>query len=91
MNKQETVDKYGKEQVLTWRRSYDIPPPPCDITSPHCPANDPKYSNIAEAAGIRTESLKVNFALLFIFQICLFCEIGGISDYSGARSSLLAQ
>lgn len=27
LNKQETVDKYGKDQVLIWRRSYDVPPP----------------------------------------------------------------
>ena len=27
LNKQETVEKYGKEQVLIWRRSYDVPPP----------------------------------------------------------------
>eukprot|EP01034_Spumella_vulgaris_P025425 gene25425-31885_t len=58
MNKQETVDKYGKEQVLVWRRSYDIPPPPCDIASPSYPANDPKYAGIPEAAVIQTESLK---------------------------------
>ncbi len=59
MNKQETVDKYGKDKVLTWRRSYDIPPPECDVTSSHYPANDPKYANIPAAAHIRTESLKV--------------------------------
>lgn len=27
LNKQETADRYGKEQVHEWRRSYDIPPP----------------------------------------------------------------
>lgn len=59
MNKQETVDKYGKDQVLVWRRSYDIPPPECDVDSPNFPANDPKYAHIKEAAHIRTESLKV--------------------------------
>ena len=43
LDKQETVDKYGKDQVLIWRRSYDIPPPVVDKTSEHHPANDPRY------------------------------------------------
>jgi 2,3-bisphosphoglycerate-dependent phosphoglycerate mutase len=57
LNKQETADKHGMEKVMTWRRSYDIPPPECDLSSEHCPANDPKYANNKEAAAIRTESL----------------------------------
>jgi 2,3-bisphosphoglycerate-dependent phosphoglycerate mutase len=44
LDKQETVDKYGKDQVLVWRRSYDIPPPPVDKASEHHPANDPRYA-----------------------------------------------
>ena len=44
LDKQETVDKYGKDQVLVWRRSYDIPPPTVDKSSPHHPANDPRYA-----------------------------------------------
>jgi 2,3-bisphosphoglycerate-dependent phosphoglycerate mutase len=45
LDKQETVDKYGKDQVLIWRRSYDIPPPVVDTTSEHHPANDPRYAD----------------------------------------------
>jgi 2,3-bisphosphoglycerate-dependent phosphoglycerate mutase len=45
LDKQETVDKYGKDQVLVWRRSYDVPPPTVDMTSPHHPANDPRYAS----------------------------------------------
>ncbi|GFH54291.1 2,3-bisphosphoglycerate-dependent phosphoglycerate mutase [Chaetoceros tenuissimus] len=44
LDKQETVDKYGKDQVLIWRRSYDIPPPAVDKTSEHHPSNDPRYA-----------------------------------------------
>ena len=44
LDKQETVDKFGKEQVLIWRRSYDIPPPVVDKSSEHHPSNDPRYS-----------------------------------------------
>ena len=59
LDKQETVAKFGKDQVAIWRRSFDIPPPPVDESSPHNPANDEKYKNIPSAAAIRTESLKV--------------------------------
>jgi len=45
LDKQETVDKYGKDQVLIWRRSYDIPPPTVDKSSPHHPASDPRYAD----------------------------------------------
>jgi 2,3-bisphosphoglycerate-dependent phosphoglycerate mutase len=46
LDKQETVDKYGKDQVLVWRRSYDVPPPTVDKTSEHHPANDPRYNGV---------------------------------------------
>jgi 2,3-bisphosphoglycerate-dependent phosphoglycerate mutase len=59
LNKQETVDKHGKDQVLIWRRSYDIPPPECDIDSEYYPGNDPRYANVDEADLPRTESLKL--------------------------------
>jgi 2,3-bisphosphoglycerate-dependent phosphoglycerate mutase len=44
LDKQETVDKYGKDQVLIWRRSYDIPPPTVDKSSEHHPSSDPRYA-----------------------------------------------
>ena len=59
LDKQETVNKYGKDQVNIWRRSYDIAPPPCEESSPHCPKHDPKYASNPDACKIRTESLKV--------------------------------
>jgi 2,3-bisphosphoglycerate-dependent phosphoglycerate mutase len=43
LDKKETTDKYGAEQVKLWRRSYDVPPPPVDRTSPEHPVNDPRY------------------------------------------------
>lgn len=58
LDKQETVKKFGKDQVAIWRRSFDIPPPPVDENSSHNPANDAKYKEIPAAAAIRTESLK---------------------------------
>jgi len=59
LNKQETVDKHGKDQVLIWRRSYDIPPPPCDESSEYYPGNDPRYANVDKADLPFTESLKI--------------------------------
>jgi len=57
LNKQETVDKHGKDQVLIWRRSYDIPPPPCDKDSEHYPVNDPCYAQIPHESLPFSESL----------------------------------
>eukprot|EP00984_Skeletonema_dohrnii_P036540 scaffold37615_cov155-Skeletonema_dohrnii-CCMP3373.AAC.2 len=59
LNKQETVDKHGKDQVLIWRRSYDIPPPECDESSEYYPGNDPRYANVDKADLPFTESLKI--------------------------------
>ena len=56
MDKQETVDKYGKDQVLVWRRSYDVPPPVVDPSSEHHPSNDPRYAGF-EFDNEFTESL----------------------------------
>ena len=57
LDKQETVDKHGIEQVTVWRRSYDIPPPELDKTSEHYPGNDPKYAMLDKACLPTTESL----------------------------------
>jgi len=56
LDKQQTVDKHGKEQVLVWRRSYDIPPPTVDRSSEHHPSNDPRYADF-EFEDEFTESL----------------------------------
>lgn len=58
LDKKETVAKYGSDQVNIWRRSYDVPPPPCETTSSHYPGNDPKYASNKDASKITTESLK---------------------------------
>jgi 2,3-bisphosphoglycerate-dependent phosphoglycerate mutase len=59
LNKQETVDKVGAEQVRIWRRSYDIAPPPLDPDSPYEVSGDRRYAGIAVP---RTESLKDTIA-----------------------------
>ena len=57
LNKQETVDKHGKDQVLVWRRSYDIPPPEVDESSEHFPGHDPRYADVPKEILPKSESL----------------------------------
>jgi 2,3-bisphosphoglycerate-dependent phosphoglycerate mutase len=58
LNKSETAVKYGEEQVLIWRRSYDIPPPPLDKNDSRYPGFDPKYKDLDLKDLPLTESLK---------------------------------
>ena len=59
MNKAETAQKHGEEQVLIWRRSYDIPPPPLDLNDERHPRFDGRYSHLPDAVLPSTESLKI--------------------------------
>mmetsp|Transcript_4104 Transcript_4104/g.6042 ORF Transcript_4104/g.6042 Transcript_4104/m.6042 type:complete len:277 (+) Transcript_4104:40-870(+) len=59
LDKQKTVEKHGKEQVLVWRRSFDIPPPDLDEKSEHYPGNDARYSHLPKSALPYSESLKL--------------------------------
>jgi len=58
LNKAETADKYGKEQVMLWRRSFDIPPPPLERTDKRFSGNDPRYDALAPEELPVAESLK---------------------------------
>jgi len=58
LNKAETAAKYGDEQVLVWRRSYDVPPAPLAETDERNPRLDPRYKNEPQALIPLTESLK---------------------------------
>ena len=55
LDKQETRDRHGDEQVHIWRRSFDVPPPPMEEGSPFEMADDPRYAGINVP---RSESLK---------------------------------
>ncbi|MEE8206590.1 MAG: 2,3-diphosphoglycerate-dependent phosphoglycerate mutase [Nitrospinaceae bacterium] len=46
LNKAEMAEKYGDEQVLIWRRSYDTRPPELKPNDPRYPGNDPRYKNM---------------------------------------------
>ena len=58
LNKAETAEKHGDEQVLIWRRSYDIPPPKLDYNDERHPRFDKLYSEIATDLLPNSESLK---------------------------------
>ena len=58
LNKAETVDEYGEEQVKVWRRSYDVPPPPLAGDDPRHPGFDPRYASLGREELPSTESLK---------------------------------
>ncbi len=47
LDKKQTAEQYGVEQIKLWRRSYDVPPPPVPVDSPEHPANDPRYDRLA--------------------------------------------
>src|SRR5436190_4488546 len=46
LNKEETAAKHGEEQVMIWRRSYDIPPPALDPSDERNPSRDPRYAKL---------------------------------------------
>ncbi|MCB0341993.1 MAG: 2,3-diphosphoglycerate-dependent phosphoglycerate mutase [Bdellovibrionales bacterium] len=58
LNKRETADKYGDDQVFTWRRSYDVPPPPLESTDHRHPAFDPRYRDVPPSELPAAEALK---------------------------------
>ena len=58
MNKAETAEKHGEDQVLIWRRSYDVPPPPMEISDEGYAGNDNRYVDMDEADIPLTECLK---------------------------------
>lgn len=58
LNKAETAEKYGEEQVKIWRRSYDVPPPALDPDDERNPANQEQYKGIPAEELPLTESLK---------------------------------
>ncbi|GAB3063500.1 phosphoglyceromutase [Sediminivirga luteola] len=56
-NKKETLEEFGEEQFMLWRRSFDTPPPALEDTSEWSQAGDARYANLMEALP-RTECLK---------------------------------
>lgn len=58
LNKAETAEKHGDDQVLIWRRSYDIRPPALEPGDERSPASDPRYAGLSKQQLPLTECLK---------------------------------
>lgn len=56
-NKKETLEAYGEEQFMLWRRSFDVPPPPIEDDDPWSQAGDLRYAGLGDELP-RTECLK---------------------------------
>ena len=58
LNKAETAAKFGEEQVMAWRRSYDVPPPALGADDERHPSRDPRYASLLNEELPLTECLK---------------------------------
>ena len=57
-DKAQTREEFGDEQFMTWRRSYDVPPPPIADDDPLSQAGDPRYATLPPELMPRTECLR---------------------------------
>lgn len=64
LNKADTAAKYGDEQVLLWRRSFDVQPPALELNDERSPRMDPRYAELSDSEIPLTESLKDTIARL---------------------------
>jgi 2,3-bisphosphoglycerate-dependent phosphoglycerate mutase len=67
LNKAETAKKYGDDQVLVWRRSFDTPPPALEPQDPRCERGDLRYAKINAQDVPLTECLKDTVARVVPF------------------------
>lgn len=67
LNKAETAAKYGDEQVMVWRRSYDTPPLPLEPNDPRTSYADPRYAGLKRDEIPLTECLKDTVARVLPF------------------------
>ena len=56
-DKKQTLEQYGEEQFMLWRRSFDVPPPPLDDDDQYSQVGQPQYADLGEEMP-RTECLK---------------------------------
>lgn len=71
LNKSETAAKYGDEQVLIWRRSYDIAPLALAEDDPRNPRFEVRYRGVPDAELPRTESLKETIERIMPYWKCI--------------------
>jgi 2,3-bisphosphoglycerate-dependent phosphoglycerate mutase len=84
-NKKQTLEEFGEEQFMLWRRSYDTPPPPIDPDSEFSQARDPRYLPLGPAATPSAECLKDVVARLMPYW-----ESAIVPDLRAGRTTLVA-
>ena len=75
LNKSETAAKHGEEQVLIWRRSYDIPPPELSVDDERHPRYAQQYQGLPQDALPCTESLKITVDRVLPFWHDTICPM----------------
>ncbi len=83
-NKKQTLEEYGEEQFMTWRRSFDTPPPPLDDGDEFSQAGDPRYAGLGDDLP-RTECLKDVIA-----RMLPYWESAIIPDLQSGQTVLVA-
>jgi 2,3-bisphosphoglycerate-dependent phosphoglycerate mutase len=83
-DKRQTLEEYGEEQFMTWRRSFDVPPPPLDDDDEYSQAGDPRYADLGDELP-RTECLKD-----VIVRMLPHWESAVVPDLRAGRTVLVA-
>jgi 2,3-bisphosphoglycerate-dependent phosphoglycerate mutase len=85
LDKAQTVEKHGADQVKVWRRSYDIPPPPLSTAESTHPVHDRRYAGVPPGQLPSAESLKDTLA-----RVLPFWEERIAPDLRAGRNVLVA-
>ena len=83
-DKKQTLEEYGEEQFMLWRRSFDVPPPPLDDSDEFSQAGDPRYADLGDELP-RTECLKDVIA-----RFLPYWESAIVPDLQEGRTVLVA-
>ncbi|GAA2137491.1 phosphoglyceromutase [Nocardioides koreensis] len=83
-DKKQTLEQYGEEQFMLWRRSFDVPPPPLEDDSEFSQVGDPRYADLGDEMP-RTECLKDVIA-----RMLPYWESGIVPDLRDGKTVLVA-
>jgi 2,3-bisphosphoglycerate-dependent phosphoglycerate mutase len=83
-NKKETLEQYGEEQFMLWRRSFDVPPPPLSDDDEYSQVGMPQYADLGDEMP-RTECLKD-----VIGRMLPYWDAGIVPDLRSGKSVLVA-
>lgn len=85
LNKAETAEKHGADQVKIWRRSYATPPPPVSLDDERFPGNEPRYAQLSSEQLPRSESLSDTVA-----RVIPYWEQAIVPEIRAGRRVLIA-